>query len=524
MMGASWQRRSSQRGFVLIFAMTALFVVLVLSTISLQIAMQSVSRSAGKRDATVARDLAEGACDAAEAWLRLQDPPPSTTATIYPTGTGNADAPISLTSGSYYAYILPASGNPSAYRKSFTLVGVGEDRFTHATRTVQVQVKEQSFALYAYFTDHEVSSVTNGTIWFIAADRLYGPVHTNDKFHINWSTSATTPIFAGTVSQTATSAEWSPSKPNTTANWKRVFSGGQDAFTTGADSIPLPDASDEQKIAAWGTATSPPTSTTKSVTVNGAEDSGIYIVGDADSVTFSANGSVGQQVEIIQHVTSPSTLYTKTVVLTNLSAETTTVKKYTATSSGGTYTLQTTTSSSCLPDGVIYCTGNINSLSGTLVDNLQNGTAITQRNAWTVATDISAGKDITITNDLQYATHPAMLESLTSLTNLKAACLGLVGDDIIVKNNTKTNLRIDGTVLGASSFYNYYWNSGSTQGALTISGGVIQHKRGPVGQFSGSTITSGYSKSYYYDPRMADSPPPHFPTTGQFDVISWQSN
>jgi hypothetical protein len=524
MMGASWQRRSSQRGFVLIFAMTALFVVLVLSTISLQIAMQSVSRSASKRDATVARDLAEGACDAAEAWLRMQTTPPSGTAVLGPDLTG---AHGTLTSGTYSASIVPDLGNPSAYRKSYTLIGVGEDRFTHATRTVQVQVKEQSFALYAYFTDHEVSSITNGTIWFIAADRLYGPVHTNDKFHITWSTSATTPIFAGTVSQTATSAEWSPSKPNTTANWKKVFSGGQDAFTTGADSIPLPTVSEEQRIAAWGTATSPPTSppaAARYVTVNGAEDSGIYIVGDADSVTFSANGSVGQQVEIIQHVTSPSTLYTKTVVLTNLSAETTTVKKYTATSSGGTYTLQTTTSSSCLPDGVIYCTGNINSLSGTLVDNLQNGTAITQRNAWTVATDISAGKDITITNDLQYATHPAMLESLTSLTNLKAACLGLVGDDIIVKNNTKTNLRIDGTVLAASSFYNQYWNSGSTQGALTISGGVIQHKRGPVGQFSGSTITSGYSKSYYYDPRMADSPPPHFPTTGQFDVISWQSN
>jgi hypothetical protein len=33
---------------------------------------------------------------------------------------------------------------------------------------------------------------------------------------------------------------------------------------------------------------------------------------------------------------------------------------------------------------------------------------------------------------------------------------------------------------------------------------------------------SGYSKDYRYDVRMVDSPPPYFPTTGQYDVKSWQ--
>ena len=45
-----------------------------------------------------------------------------------------------------------------------------------------------------------------------------------------------------------------------------------------------------------------------------------------------------------------------------------------------------------------------------------------------------------------------------------------------------------------------------------------------MGQISGSTIVSGYSKAYYYDPRMANNPPPYFPTTGLFNVSAWQSD
>lgn len=33
----------------------------------------------------------------------------------------------------------------------------------------------------------------------------------------------------------------------------------------------------------------------------------------------------------------------------------------------------------------------------------------------------------------------------------------------------------------------------------------------------------GFSSAMYYDGRLADNPPPFFPTTGtQYDVLSWQ--
>ena len=51
---------------------------------------------------------------------------------------------------------------------------------------------------------------------------------------------------------------------------------------------------------------------------------------------------------------------------------------------------------------------------------------------------------------------------------------------------------------------------------------IIQKARGPVGTISGGTISTGYAKDYYYDPRLADNPPPYFPTTGSYDLISWK--
>jgi hypothetical protein len=48
-----------------------------------------------------------------------------------------------------------------------------------ATRYVQ-----QNFSRFAYFSDLETQA--NGTkIWFFSRDNLYGPVHTNDQFHIS---------------------------------------------------------------------------------------------------------------------------------------------------------------------------------------------------------------------------------------------------------------------------------------------------------------------------------------------------
>jgi hypothetical protein len=91
-------------------------------------------------------------------------------------------------------------------------------------------------------------------------------------------------------------------------------------------------------------------------------------------------------------------------------------------------------------------------------------------------------------------------------------------------------LTIDGVVMAGSqnstsgTFWYENYNSG-LQNVINLLGGVIQNARGPVGTFDQSTNTllTGYSKNYVYDPRLGSAPPPFFPITGAYDVLSWQS-
>ena len=106
--------------------------------------------------------------------------------------------------------------------------------------------------------------------------------------------------------------------------------------------------------------------------------------------------------------------------------------------------------------------------------------------------------------------------------------LGIVCDnDVIVadnadNNNPTTGVNIHATILSRSGGLkadNY--NTRPAAGTLTLLGGVQQYQRGPVGTFSGSTITSGFQKNYRYDDRLMVDSPPLYPTTGSYEVLSW---
>jgi hypothetical protein len=148
--------------------------------------------------------------------------------------------------------------------------------------------------------------------------------------------------------------------------------------------------------------------------------------------------------------------------------------------------------------------------------------------------------DIVIVDDLTYATDPAA-----------ATCndiLGLFsgGDIIVAENhvNSPSNMSgsywssdyrsfdstadeiIHGVLLTLRSFSVENYGGGSLngddcegadagRGCLYITGGIIQSRRGAVGQRSGSGVT-GYLKRYSYDQCAASAPPPYYPTTGYF--------
>ena len=77
--------------------------------------------------------------------------------------------------------------------------------------------------------------------------------------------------------------------------------------------------------------------------------------------------------------------------------------------------------------------------------------------------------------------------------------------------------------LTDGSFYAENYDSRSV-GTLKVLGGIIQKQRGPVGTLNGSTgqQSTGFNKNYIYDTRLSTNPPPFYPTTGQFERISWK--
>lgn len=143
-----------------------------------------------------------------------------------------------------------------------------------------------------------------------------------------------------------------------------------------------------------------------------------------------------------------------------------------------------------------------------------------------------SSRDVIIVDDIRYNTDPRTTPSSTDT-------LALISErDIVVdKNASNSNPNKDLEVFASliaigqtptygdddGSFYvENYWTG--LKGVLTVYGGIIQKRRGPVGTFNSSNNqkVSGYDKDYHYDARMSTNPPPHLPRTTTFGRLSWQ--
>jgi hypothetical protein len=493
---------TKRRGIALYSTTLCVFILSMLGTAILTTMVQGLYLSRHIEETTLAFNVAESGTERGARWLKDQSAPPAGTATIEPFGSTYT----TLGSGSYYVQVVPDPGNAGAILKQYKIISTG--KIYGRTAKVEVVLRQQSFGRYAYFTDSEVSAVSGGRITFFQGDRIRGPAHSNNvggsNFQIDY-TGSTAPIFEDMVTAAGPKMDYAPSNPTTEAQFLKIFKDGSRGFKLGVDPIPLPSSSDIQRDAAWGTGT--PSSTT-GVYVN--PTGGIYVKGDS-TVTLSVDGSNRQVYTIVQGSTS-------TKVTVDLAANTRIVKV----GSGSNTTISGSGS------GVLFSNGNITSLSGVIGNNRMSGSTILNRNAYTIAADINGGKNITVTNPITYASAPDPTKSVTDISNLTPGTLGLMARNVSVASTAPTNMEIDAIILAGGqnvsdgSFGVTNYDSKTPTGTLKVMGGIIQKARGAVGTVSGGVIQTGYSKNYYYDPRLADYPPPYFPTTGLYDTLSWR--
>jgi hypothetical protein len=167
--------------------------------------------------------------------------------------------------------------------------------------------------------------------------------------------------------------------------------------------------------------------------------------------------------------------------------------------------------SSFAPNGVIYVNGANLHVSGTLAGRVTVGAGGTTNNS--KQGNIYLDDDVVLNSNPQHGSSSDML--------------GIVAEnDVIITDNVanKSGIAVQASVFSRSgSFMAENYDKRNAGGTIQLLGGIIQSARGPVGTFSGNPpkLVSGFLKNYMYDSRFLYDAPPFFPTTGNFEIVSW---
>lgn len=155
----------------------------------------------------------------------------------------------------------------------------------------------------------------------------------------------------------------------------------------------------------------------------------------------------------------------------------------------------------------------------------QNGVIFVNDNVWidgtyngklTVAASLSQGNQsarISIKDNLLYAAKDG------------SANIGLISEgDITVPEYAAANLEIDGALLAQNGHVWFPNVAGVVKNSISIYGSIASNLTW-TWSYADSTgrIVSGYqTTAQTYDPYLTLSPPPQFPTTGSFVLLSWR--
>lgn len=300
-------------------------------------------------------------------------------------------------------------------------------------------------------------------------------------------------------------------------------------------------------------------------------------VNDVQQMVLSVDGNGNQVITIDQNNDSGTLTRTKITLDKSVNPGVTHIA---AGPANGTLVSQPDVSGTT--NGVVYCDGNIGATqdpatsydSGNRLYYAPPGTdmnapgkglsgTIADGQALTISTDATS-KNVNLNGNVTYQTPRAKDGSGKFLPETdpanadfvsKAGTLGIVASAVQLVNNGSNgqplgDTELDATVLAQDtlqtidySAYNIDTNSANSLGSFNYNGttyyyhwirqphkflcmgGEIAAARGTLGTFNSQTLQmqTGFSGNYSYDARLANSPPPFFPTTSsQYDILSWQ--
>ena len=559
----AFDKHPDERGFALILT---LFVVMVIGAIATGAAL------IGSNNLLVNKYYSRGSTleVSADAGIEVARATINGDNTLYPDSgytVLESGVPVNDGSGSpipgvrRWLYAGPTGVTSGQYGVFGSIISVVKDDGGGAAIR-RLQVYQESFAKYAYFTDFEPSYIKFG-----GGDQIFGPVHTNDYLKI-YSSGAT---FHGKT-QTAKSVQGAS---------YGTFMQGYDEYVP---AIPMPQTADLTKLATQGAAGGTSFSgdgngghgeaTTRiefvalDLNVDGDitdDDEGFLMVyqspdwawlGAERTSSWTTDINCGRPINGGVDWQPLSTQYTiagdnnrrcylggsdilNDVVGGNLGAFVPNDGRGAWLPWTGPIDPRVTAAVAALgrPGKELYLfpiSRKLNpNFKGVVYVDGKTGVSGTLRGRVTLA----ATNDIIFFDDITYATNPG--------AGTCQDILGLFSQDDIVVGDNKINAPYDpgsgppnydyltwddtkdeffhSVVLALDIFTVENYDSGSSndewcetvvwgRGCLYLTGGIIQRTRGAVGLTSGR----GNLKRYSYDACAASEPPPYFPTTGHF--------
>ena len=337
---------------------------------------------------------------------------------------------------------------------------VSEGTYNGKTDVVEVELRPSTFSKFGYFADQW------GAGYLVTGDTVSGPFHTNQTLRTLGS-----PVFMGKVTAKGLRAEGN----------KWGFGEANPQFNGGIDT---------------------PVNVPFNLDISNLEKAAIY-----SGRVFADN--INNKAQDLRLVFNSDQTVDWSVKLTNKSTWTTPVNALLDT---------------LAPNGVIW-----NKAGNLYVSGVVNG-------KYTIGTgeaDYNSYGNVYIEDDVKYREPPILFlpNGKTAINPDVKDMLGIVADkQIVIKDNAanRNNVEIDASLFNygrGSTPINPFGgitvenisSSSPNMGALKIYGGLIEK----AAQTTGYTNGAGYNELIRYDARFMTQVPPSFPTTSEYEIVSW---